>query len=92
MKILKSEVPVDDQWHAIEIGDGVVHVGHQKEGFVTVWFICHEQLRTRFGNYRVYGTGHDIGPTSGADASVFYPKHVATVQAPSGLVWHLVTL
>ena len=89
MKILKFDIPIDDQWHTIGVGTGVVHTGHQREGFVTVWFVQHDPERQNIETYRVYGTGQDIELYVGFTT---YPKYVATVQAPGGLVWHLMVL
>lgn len=93
MRILKVEIPIDDQWHEVSVGNGVIHVGHQREGFVTLWFVVYgSNTPPRLASYRVYGTGHEIEPLTpkGGNQITIYPTYVATVQAPSGLVWHLV--
>jgi hypothetical protein len=90
VRILKTEVPIDDEWHAVRVGSGVVHVGHQHEGCVTIWYREQDPNVQRITTYRVYGTGHDIKALAGEGLLGIYPTHVATVQSPSGLVWHLV--
>lgn len=42
MRILKTTVPIDDQWHEIEVGDRIVHVGQQGSLSLTVWFAAYD--------------------------------------------------
>lgn len=76
-RILKTEIPIDDQWHTVETGD-VLHVGQQRDMAVTFWWEETADVRTR--RLRVFGTGREV-----PDATTY----VGTVQANDGLVWHL---
>lgn len=80
-RMLKYQIPVDDQWHEHAAGaDGFAHVGHQAEGFVTLWSVDLENSGVRTVWLRVFGTGQEI-PSNG--------QYVGTALEPHGLVWHL---
>lgn len=94
MRILKTDIPVDDHWHDVEIGD-IVHVGHQKWGHITIWWWDHvsgqklSALPTR--RFRAYGTGWEVPqfePILDGSAS---PVHRGTaVDIGNKAVWHLI--
>jgi hypothetical protein len=75
-RVLKTAVPIDDQWHTIEVGP-IGHVGQQYEEAVTVWW---EERDVQPRTVRVFGTGHEI-----PDLTTW----LGTVQSANGLVWHL---
>ena len=87
MRVLKTDVPVDDQWHSIVVGSGILHVDHQRSGFVSVWWL--ESERALVSTLRVFGTGQPIEPIIPGDF-VTYPTHLATVlDRELGAVWHV---
>ncbi len=77
MRILRHEIPIDDQKHEMTIGR-VVHVASRRTEVVEVW----AQDRRPWGReFRVVGTGHEV-PLGW--------RHVGTTLSFSGfLVWHL---
>jgi hypothetical protein len=79
MRILRYEVPVDDQFHELTIGE-IVHVAcRERENVVEVW-AKDEGLWTR--RFIVIGTGQEYD-----DGDLWY---VATAVVPHvRLVWHL---
>lgn len=85
-RILKYQIPVDDQWHEHDAGVGndyFAHVDHQVDGFVTLWTHEWGQGDRRKVWLRVVGTGHDFPGNS-------FSKYVGTALDPRGLVWHLI--
>lgn len=81
-RILRFEVPVDDQWHTITGCTMPMYVGCRTPGIVEFW--AWERPTSRPRRYRVIGTGHPIDD----DDDVWY---CGTAIAPGGqLVWHLV--
>lgn len=79
-RILRYEIPVDDQWHTITGCAMPVHVGCRDIGVVEFW--AWERPGSRPHQYRVIGTGHPV------DDDLWY---CGTAIAPGGqLVWHLV--
>lgn len=78
-RILKTDIPIDDQWHVVETAD-VRHVGQQHDD-TTVTFWWEETADVRARRLRVFGTGHEIPDDT---------TYVGTVQASNGLVWHLI--
>ena len=82
--VLRHEIPVDDQWHDVQLPGGIVHVATRKPHAVEVWTFHYDgdpdpQVRT----LRVYGTGQPI-----ADDDI---RYLGTAIVPGGaLVWHLV--
>lgn len=77
-RILKTEIPIDDQWHTVQTSD-VLHVGQQHDlAAVTFWWEETPDIRAR--RLRVFGTGHEIPDDT---------TYAGTAQASNGLVWHL---
>lgn len=93
MKILKTEIPVDDRWHDVQIGD-IVHVGHQNFGVVTIWWWKDipgqpRELPTR--RFPVYGTGYEVPTFDPVIDGSRSPVHVGTVvDLGTKLDWHLI--
>lgn len=78
--IHRFEIPVDDEWHAVEECSTPLHVGCRTPGVVEFWAWQRTDLAPRW--FRVIGTGHPV--PDGAE-------YRGTVVAPGGaLVWHLV--
>jgi hypothetical protein len=89
--VYRYEVPVDDQWHAVELyeeslhGNPILHVASRDPAVVEFWAeyrTWDDQPDTNTRWFRVYGTGQPIseGPV----------EHRGSVIAADGqLVWHL---
>lgn len=88
-RMLRYEVPVDDQWHMIEVPAmaALQNVNSRRPDVVEFWAeqwepLPGEELATTKRTFRVYGTGHPYSPHE-----VMYQ---GTAVAPGGaLVWHL---
>ena len=79
-QVFRSTVPVDDQWHTIELGGPILHIATRGEDYVEVWFLDDPATVAHDRTFRVYGTGQ-LGVEG---------EHVGTAITPSGrLVWHL---
>ncbi len=81
ISILRYEVPVDDQWHAVKLGGPIVHVAARLSHVVEIWAEDHKDSTLRRERlFRVYGTGQPC--VEGV--------HVGTaITANGALVWHL---
>lgn len=85
-RILRYEIPVDDQWHTLPIGGQIVHVGTRHADIVEIWVrdfqhAAHQLHRT----FRVFATGQPIEGVTG-----FSPIHRGSAITPGGaFVWHL---
>lgn len=83
LRIYRYEVPVDDDWHTIELSGPIVHVGARKIGVVEFWAVHYDRMPIQAPSFLVVGTGHPINRPGGDDL-----QYVGT--APIGdLVWHL---
>lgn len=78
--VLRYEIPVDDDWHTLNVQLPMLHVAARHPGTCEFWTQEHEGIRPNTLQLRVFGTGHLIPE----DASYF-----GTGLAPYGLVWHL---
>lgn len=80
-RILRHEIPVDDQWHELHLGpDGIAHVATRSADVVEVWAIDDPRLVIIPWRLIVVGTGHELPDLA---------EYVGTALAPHGLVWHL---
>lgn len=79
-RVLRFEIPVDERWHALQLGGPIVHVGVRTPDVVQLWAIdtgAPSVLRS----FRVFGTGQPLPPRV---------QHIGTAIAAGGqLVWHL---
>jgi len=82
IRIHRYEVPVDDQWHRIELTGPILHVGGRSVWMVEFWALTGIFHPGRADQFRVYGTGHRLPPGGW--------KYVGTVVHHE-LVWHLLT-
>lgn len=91
MRILKTEIPIDDRWHEETVGP-IVHVGHQEFGLVTFWWWDDVSMAKNDRQFRVYGTGHEV--TTGLDPQTGLVQEVhhrgTAVDHGRKLVWHLI--
>lgn len=84
-RMLRYEIPIDDEWHDIEGPWEILHYGCRRPDVVEFWGLVSTgpysaPLRTR--RLRVFGTGQPIEGD--------FPSYQATVIAPGGaLVWHV---
>jgi hypothetical protein len=83
-RILRYEVPVDDQWHLIRVPTSpILHVGCRNQHVVEFWARECEGDHGTVMAYRVYGTGQPTPPER---------RYEGTAIAPGGrLVWHLLS-
>lgn len=84
-QVFKYSVPIDDDWHEIDMSPApVLHVGTQEQFGSTVvmlWVEYWSEQKTRPRQFRVYGTGQPL------PERVLYQ---GTVITEGGLlVWHL---
>lgn len=79
--VYRYEVPVDDQWHTLDLSGAVLHVAARQADVVEVWAL--NSGGPKVGReFRVFGTGHPL-PLAAR-------QHVGTAFAADGaLVWHL---
>lgn len=83
--IYRYEVPVDGQWHAVDMTGDIVHVAARELEVVEVWAFAGADSR-HVKELRVFGTGHAL-PAGYGGAPL---RHVGTALVRnSGLVWHL---
>jgi hypothetical protein len=80
VRILRYQVPVDDDDHELMIHRRIVHVACRRRDVVELWAVDAGPRVVR--RFRVFGTGHEFDP-------VRY-DYVGTGIVPGGdLVWHL---
>jgi hypothetical protein len=80
--IHRYEVPVDDEWHTLDLTGEVLHVASRRRDVVEVWAIHDDQGDRLPRHFRIFGTGHPL-----PDGRL---RHVGTAFADGGeLVWHL---
>lgn len=82
-RILRYEVPVDDQWHVLPAtAPTVLHVDCRHAHFVELW--ARDDMGTTVRAFRVYGTGQPFPPDA---------RYEGTAIGPGGyLVWHLLSV
>lgn len=80
-RILRYEVPVDDQWHLFRAGEPL-HVACRDTEVVEFWAWETADGTLAYREFLVVGTGHYV------EEGV---RHIGTALVPGGgLVWHLV--
>jgi hypothetical protein len=89
-RIFRYEVPVDGDWHDLELHGPVLHVACRKADVVELW-AAHRDTPLTAGaaripqRFTVVGTGHAL------PVHESHWLHVGTAIAPGGeLVWHLI--
>jgi hypothetical protein len=82
-RILRYEVPVDDQWHVIDLPRGpILYVACRVADVVEFWALDAADGITLTRAFRVFGTGQPLPRAVG--------RHIGTAFAAGGrLVWHL---
>ena len=81
-RIFRFEVPVDDQWHPLDVPDPltVTRIGCRRRDVVEFWAVAHGQTWPR--QFLVVGTGQPFD----LNRDIVH----GTAVAPEGdLVWHL---
>jgi hypothetical protein len=92
-RIIRFEVPVDDQWHTVVLpaGADILHVACRRADTVEFWveqWLPEKADGTRERRFRVHGTGHQYDPT--ACIYVGTAIYRGTGLMPGAwLVWHL---
>lgn len=80
-RILRYEVPVDDQWHTVSGCSTPLHVDCREIDVVEFWAWELQPPDRAIREFRVFGTGHPI------DSDAWY---AGTALTPGRrLVWHL---
>lgn len=75
-------VPVDDQWHQINVNGPILHVATRSEREVEVWFLADSAVTWK-RSFRVFGTGHPLPGGS-------YTHVGSAITPPDGrFAWHL---
>lgn len=88
--IFRYEIPVDDQWHDLDLYGPIVHIACRRPDTVEVWAVHHDHpphpgVARISSAYRAVGTGQPIPGRRG------FWQHIGTCIAPGGdLVWHLI--
>lgn len=79
----RHEIPVDDQWHQVDLNGPILHVATRDPSKVEMWVLDNgDDLVYHQHWYRVFGTGQPLTDHTG--------KHVGSVVTADGaLVWHL---
>lgn len=97
-EVYRYEVPIDDQWHTLDLTGPVLHVGQREAELhqaarLAVWALHIDQqpaglkVEPKPRTFRVFGTGQ---PLTTQDNAAYTVEHVATVIGADGyLVWHL---
>lgn len=85
-RVLRYEVPVDDEWHTITLRSTILCVASRDPRVVELWAVDSDGAEPeRPYEYRVFGTGHLLPFRIGDPA-----EHVGTaITAGGSLVWHL---
>lgn len=78
--VYRYEVPVDAQWHTVELSGPVLHVAARDPRRVELWAV-HGVRPPQPRTFRVFGTGEPLDDRARV--------HVGTALAAGGLVWHL---
>lgn len=83
-QVFRYEVPVDDQWHTLNLSGEILHVGSRATpNIVEVWALDHGSKADKTArDFRVFGTGQLL-----QDAK--HLRHVGTTVAQAYFVWHL---
>lgn len=92
MRILKHELPIDDEWHDLDIKGGVVKVDWWQDT-VTLWFVEHHpEMPSRTPQFKVVGTGHTIDLIdTAADGFASQVVYVGTaLDRENNFAWHVV--
>ena len=81
-RVLRHEVPVDDEWHGIALSGPILHIATRDPRKVEIWSLHNPDEQERVRVLRVFGTGHALSSDTAA--------HVGSTVTPDGmLVWHL---
>jgi hypothetical protein len=82
-RVLRYEVPVDDEWHFHDLSGAILHVAARQPDVVEFWaYSSGGPTLTRA--FTVFGTGHPLPEWATPD------RHRGSVITAGGaLVWHL---
>lgn len=79
--VFRYEIPVDGEWHDLELSGQILQVASRKPDLVELWAFQGADL-PRARRLQAFGTGQPLPE----DTAVL---HVGTALAPGGFVWHL---
>jgi hypothetical protein len=82
-RILRYEVPVDSDWHVLDLPRGpIVHVAARMPDIVEFWLLDQGDGLVLTRAFQIFGTGQPIPPAAA--------EHRGTaITAGGSLVWHL---
>lgn len=80
IRVLRYDVPVDDQTHRLDLFGALLHVAARRPEAVEVWAVHDPEMPPTTYHLVVVGTGHPWPPDA---------VWKGTAVAPHGLVWHL---
>lgn len=99
MRVLRYEVPIDDNHHTHELRGPVLYVDQRAFETVEFWALEMEKEMSRSINFQVFGTGHEVPKGSlyiGTSMSPALVEQAPTMGMGSHLhysrgrlVWHL---
>jgi hypothetical protein len=81
MRMLRYEVPVDDQWHTVTFEGEPLYVASRDPYVVEFWALFDTAAEARDHRLRVYGTGHPFQEPC--------TYRGTAITANGALVWHL---
>ena len=83
--IRRYEIPVDDQWHTVELTDlRILHVAARRPDTVEFWTWHYPGCPNMSKTFRVFGTGQPL-PVDWERLQ----HHGTAIAADGRLVWHL---
>lgn len=84
--IHRTELPVDDRPHGIDLTGEILHVAARRPGAIDVWYQARpDGMESMRRSFQVVGTGQPIPTYLG-----FYVTHKGTAVTRNGaLVWHV---
>ncbi len=84
--IHRYEVPIDDEWHEIELSGGILPtLGARHPFMVEFWALADTEEAGVKRSFRIFGTGHPL-PLE----TRFQDIHGSVIGGGGMYVWHLV--
>lgn len=80
-RIFRYEVPVDDEWHTLDLSGDVLHVASRNSADVVEVWAYHDSNHNRKRRFRVFGTGQPV-PDGATYCGTSLIQNIP-------LVWHL---
>lgn len=80
MKIYRYEIPVDDQWHGVELNGVITGIGSRRSDVIEFWSV-HTDEPSEARSFRAFGTGQELEDVA--------KVHGSAVTNGGLFVWHL---